>query len=89
MNRFDTTSITDLAELVVRDGLDAHPADMFALADRASTLGVSDVLLSVMLSAQEPSVARERAFNRVASVVAHRGAPGGRFSQPNRQVVAA
>lgn len=72
MNRFDTAAVIDLAEAVQRDGLDAHGATLFALADQAAIKGVSRVLVDVMLSAQEPGVARIRAFTLVAAAVAHR-----------------
>lgn len=72
MNRFDTAAVIDLAEVVERDGLDAHASTLFALADRASAVGVSPVLVGVMLSAHEPAVARMRAFGMVAAAVASR-----------------
>lgn len=74
MNRFDTAAVIDLAEVVERDGLDAHAATLFCLADQAAELGVSPVLVQVMLGSQEPAVARARAFSRVAAMVAHRNA---------------
>ena len=69
--RFDSAALVDLAEVVDRDGLDAHAATLFALAERASQVGVSPVLVDVMLGAGEPSVARLRAFARVGSAVAN------------------
>lgn len=76
MNRFDTAAVIDLAQVVERDGLDAHASTLFALADRATSLGVSDVVISVMLGSEEPFAARLRAFTLVAAAVAHRSARG-------------
>lgn len=72
MNSFDTAAVIDLAEAVQRDGLDAHGATLFALADEAAELGVSRVLVDVMLSTGEPPVARIRAFSLIGAAVAHR-----------------
>lgn len=69
--RFDASDLADLGEFVDRDGLDAHAATLFALAERASQVGVSPVLVDVMLGTGEPSVARLRAFARVGSSVAN------------------
>lgn len=68
--RFDAAAVVDLAEVVDRDGLDAHAATLFALAERASEAGVSPVLVDVMLGTGEPYVARLRAFTRVGVAVA-------------------
>ena len=68
--RFDAASVVALAEVVDRDGLDAHAATLFALAQRASATGVSPVLVDVMLGTGEPYVARLRAFTRVGAAVA-------------------
>lgn len=68
--RFDAAAVVDLAEVVDRDGLDAHAATLFALAERASQAGVSPVLVDVMLGTSEPYVARVRAFTRVGAAVA-------------------
>ena len=69
--RFDTSDLVDLAEVVARDGIDAHAATLFALAERASQVGVSPVLVDIMLGTGEPYVARLRAFARVGSAVAN------------------
>jgi len=69
--RSDASDLVDLAEVVDRDGLDAHAARLSALAERASQVGVSPVLVDVMLGTGEPSVARLRAFARVGSAVAN------------------
>lgn len=69
--RFDASDLVDLAEVVDRDGLDPHTATLFALAERASQVGVSPVLVDIMLGTGEPSVARMRAFARVGSAVAN------------------
>jgi len=68
--RFDTATLVELAEAVERDGLDAHAATLFALAERAGETGVSRVLVDVMLGVGEPYVARLRAFTRVGVAVA-------------------
>lgn len=68
--RFDSAAVVDLAEAVDRDGLDAHAATLFALAERAPGAGVSPVLVDVMLGTDEPYVARLRAFTRVGMAVA-------------------
>ncbi|WP_336922930.1 hypothetical protein [Aquipuribacter sp. SD81] len=73
---FTGTAVTDLAEAVERDGLDAHAATLFALADRATAVGVRPVVLDVMLDAGEPAVARLRAFTLTAAAVAHRAVRG-------------
>lgn len=73
--RFDGDAVAALAEVVDRDGLDAHAATLFALAERASLVGVSPVLVDVMLGAGEPYVARMRAFTRVGMAVASARAP--------------
>lgn len=78
MDRFDTAAVIDLAEVVDRDGLDVHTATLFDLAQRASELGVSRVLMDVMLSADEPYVARVRAFTLLSGAVANRAARSGR-----------
>ena len=67
--RFDSAAVVDLAEAVDRDGLDVHAATLSALAERASATGVSPVLVDVMLGADEPYVARLRAFVRVGQAV--------------------
>lgn len=72
MNRFDTKAVIDLAEAVDTDGLDAHAATLFALAEQASDLGVSRVLADVMLATDEPYVARVRAFTLLSGAVANR-----------------
>lgn len=72
MDRFSTAAVIDLAEVVDRDGLDVHTATLFELAQRASELGVSPVLLDVMLSHDEPYVARVRAFTLLSAAVANR-----------------
>lgn len=87
MNRFDTAAVIDLAEVVDRDGLDAHPATLFALAEQAADLGVSRVLTDVMLSHDEPYVARVRAFVLLSGAIANRTARGGRHAA--RELVAA
>lgn len=74
MNRFDNAGVIDLAEAVDRDGLDTHAATLFALAERASDLGVSRVLVDVMLSTDEPYVARVRAFTLLTGAVLRRTA---------------
>lgn len=68
--RFDNAAVVDLAEVVDRDGLDAHLDTLAALARRASLSGVSPVLVDVMLGTSEPYVARLRAFVRVGAAVA-------------------
>lgn len=68
--RFDDAAVVALAEAVDRDGLDAHAATLFALAERAPVAGVSPVLVDVMLGTDEPYVARLRAFTRVGMAVA-------------------
>ncbi|MFC5380727.1 hypothetical protein [Aquipuribacter nitratireducens] len=73
---FTPAAVTDLAEAVERDGLDAHAATLFALADRAAVVGVRPVVVGVMLDATEPVVARLRAFTLVAAAVAHRAVRG-------------
>lgn len=78
MNRFDTAALIDLAEVVDRDGLDAHAATVSALADQAADLGVSRVLIDVMVSSEEPYVARVRAFVLLSSAVARRAVRGER-----------
>lgn len=72
MSSFDTAAIIDLAEVVHRDGLDAHAATLFVLADQANAVGVSEVVVAVMLDATEPGAARLRAFTIAAAAVAHR-----------------
>lgn len=72
---FDAASVVALAEVVDRDGLDAHAATLTALAQRASASGVSPVLLDVMLGTGEPYVARLRAFTRVGAAVVSRRRP--------------
>ena len=67
--RFDSSTLVALAEVVDRDGLDAHAATLSHLADCATQVGVSPVLVEVMLGAGEPPVARLRAFARVGSAV--------------------
>lgn len=69
--RFDPAAVVDLAEAVDRDGLDAHAATLFALAERAVSAGVSPVLVDVMLGTREPYVARVRAFTRIGLAVAN------------------
>ena len=78
MNRFDTAAVIDLAEVVDRDGLDAHAATLFALAEQASDLGLSRVLTDVMLSHDEPYVARVRAFVLLSGAIANRAVRGNR-----------
>lgn len=73
---FTPAAVTDLAEAVERDGLDAHAATLFALADRAAVVGVRPVVVDVMLDATEPFVARLRAFTITAAAVAHRAVRG-------------
>jgi hypothetical protein len=72
MNRFDTAAVIDLAEAVDRDGLDAHAATLFALAEQGTAMGLSSVLSDVMLSTEEPYVARVRAFVILSGAVANR-----------------
>jgi|GEM_PF-4650080 len=76
MNRFDTQAVIDLAEAVDHDGLDTHTSSLFALAERAAELGVSPVLQQVMLSLDEPYVARVRAFILMGGAVANRDVRG-------------
>lgn len=78
MNRFDTQAVIDLAEAVDHDGLDTHAPSLSALAQQASELGVSPVLQQVMLSADEPYVARVRAFTLMSGAVANRDVRGER-----------
>ncbi|WP_380166766.1 hypothetical protein [Jannaschia sp. R86511] len=85
MNRFDTKAVIDLAEVVDRDGLDAHAATLFALAEQASFAGVSPVLQQVMLSQDEPYVARVRAFVLMSRAVVNRG--GRRVRPADRTLV--
>jgi hypothetical protein len=73
---FTPATVTDLAEAVERDGLDAHASTLFALADRAGVVGVRPVVVDVMLDATQPVVARLRAFTITAAAVAHRAARG-------------
>lgn len=72
-----TTSIdlsTDLhrvAETVADQGLDAvDPSLVDAVAARALMLGASSTLVDIVVDADEPLVARTRAFARLAMVAA-------------------
>ena len=78
MDRFDYAAVIDLAEVVDRDGLDAHTTSISALAERGADLGVSRVLADVMLSTEEPYVARVRAFTLLTGAVVRRGSRAAR-----------
>lgn len=88
MDRLDIPGLVDLAEAVDRDGLEAHAASLFPLAQRALELGVHPVVPDVMLSSAEPYVARVRAFTRLSSVVA-RGRGSGASGTDRRVAVPA
>ncbi len=73
MHQYDTATLIDLAEAVDTDGLDAHVAALFQLADQAVEAGVHPVVPQVMLDVTEPWVARVRAFTKASSAVSRRG----------------
>ncbi len=60
--------IDSLATTIVRSGVAAvDPIALALLARQARSAGASAVLVDVLLGAHEPTVARERAFGRIAS----------------------
>lgn len=64
------STLEGLSRRVADSGLVAvTPAELTALADTASAVGVSPVLVEVLVDDDEPSVIRERAFTLVACAV--------------------
>ncbi len=66
----DSSAFADLADRVALHGIGAIGDHLPALAAAARRASGSDVLVRTLLDAAAPPVARERAFGRLAAVVA-------------------
>lgn len=67
------SALEGLARRVAESGLAAAtPADLNVLAETAEVIGLSPVLGAVLVDPDEPIVARERAFSRIACAVSGR-----------------
>lgn len=65
------TDLHRVAEAVADQGIDAvDPSLVDAIAARALMLGASTTLVDILVDPDEPTVARNRAFGRLAIVVA-------------------
>lgn len=62
----------DLARRVDAFGIETYENDLLTIADRAARVGVSPTLISVMLDAEQPDVARVRALARVQAETTRR-----------------
>ncbi|MFW2333450.1 hypothetical protein [Ilumatobacter sp.] len=66
----DTDVLSDLdraGAIIDRDGIAAVPEHLLlAIADDAKQLGIRPVATSVLVGHDDPAVARERAFSKVA-----------------------
>jgi hypothetical protein len=61
--------LQSVGETVAVRGIDAvEPALLAAVAARALSLGASTTLVELLLAADEPAVARARAFGRLADI---------------------
>lgn len=66
-----TTDLHRVAETVADQGIDAVDATLVdAVAARALMLGASTTLVDILTDRSEPTVARIRAFGRLAVIVA-------------------
>ena len=59
--------IIRMGEVIVTDGITAAGVDVLLLAHDARDHGVDDIVISVLVDENAPSVVRERAFARVAA----------------------
>ncbi len=64
------TLIDDLADGVLTDGIARHEAEVAAVADQASVLGVSMTLVDVLIDQAAPEIVRLRAFGSVTRQLA-------------------
>jgi hypothetical protein len=66
----DADKLMDWGFAVERDGIDAHE-DTAAVVVRAATrMGLRPILIDILADRREPSVARQRAFGRLAFALA-------------------
>jgi hypothetical protein len=63
------TALSVLGRTIAELGIDADPQGLHVLADTAHDAGISTVLTDLMVDTQAPTVARVRAFSRVACAV--------------------
>lgn len=86
-----THDLTTLAHRIAADGIRAHDTAVAAIAAEARSRGVCLTLASLLADPSAPTAARERAFGRIAELLAvhaerHDGAA--RSRAPVRELVA-
>ncbi len=62
----DAEALTDWSFAVERDGIAAHEDTATAVVEAATRKGLRPILIDILADRREPSVARQRAFGRLA-----------------------
>jgi hypothetical protein len=66
----DAEALIDWGFAVERDGIDAHEDTAAVVVQAATRRGLRPILIDILADRREPSVARQRAFGRLAFALA-------------------